>query len=73
MTGTLENRLSPTLLHRFTVLHDNDVIAQCSHYLEVVTNKEIREVMLLLQVAQQIDNLGLYRAIECRSRLIEYD
>jgi hypothetical protein len=40
---------------------------------QVVSDKQIRESELLLQIDQQIDHLCLYRNIERRYRFIQHD
>ena len=47
------------VLHDSPVLHDDHIVAEGLHDLEVVTGEQIAEVMLSAKIAQEIYNLGL--------------
>src|SRR6266550_8702727 len=51
-------------------IHDGNALADMLDDRQIVGNKEISEPEFLLQVIQQIDDLGLDRHIQCRHRLI---
>ena len=69
----LENLLGRPVLDDLAVAHDDDVVGQRPHDLEVVADEEIGEVVLRLQVAQQVDDLRLHAHVERRGRLVEHD
>ena len=43
------------------------------HDRKIVGNEQIRQVVLLLQIHQKIDDLRLNRHVERRDRLVAYD
>ena len=46
-------------------------LQMCSHQPQIVRDEEIRQLQLLLQVHQQVDDLRLHRDVERRDRLVE--
>ncbi|MNL76609.1 hypothetical protein D3C87_2026010 [compost metagenome] len=48
-------------------------MAKRAHDLEIVGDEEVAQSLLVLQLAQQFDDLCLNREIERRSRLVEQD
>ena len=71
--GVAEDLLDRALLDDLAVLHDHDAVAERAHDLEVVRDEEVGEARLVLQLAQQLDDLGLHRQVERRGRLVEED
>ena len=53
-------------------MHHHVVAEQRAHHLEVVADEQVGEVVLLLQVAQQVDDLRLHRHVERAGRLVEH-
>ena len=64
-------RRRPFLDH-LAVAHHDDVVAQRAHDLEIVADEQVGEVALLLQVAQQIDDLRLHAHVERAGRLVQH-
>src|SRR6266478_5992133 len=56
-----------------TEIHDRNALADMLDDRQIMGNKEISETEFLLQVLQQIDDLGLDRHIQCRYRFIADD
>jgi len=56
-----------------TEVHHCDAIGDVPHDSEVVRNEQVREVELLLQPLEEIDDLRLDRDVECRHRLVRDD
>ena len=69
----VEDLLGRPLLDDLAALHDDDVVGHGAHHREVVADEEIGELVRALQVAQQLDDLLLHRAVERRGRLVEHD
>src|SRR5437763_17186384 len=66
-------RLAGGRLDDLSEVHDGDPIAQVFHDGEVVGDEQIREIELLLQVLEQVQNLRLNRDIERRDWLVGDD
>ena len=49
------------------------VVGERAHHLQVVADEQVGEVVLLLQVAQQVDHLRLHAHVERRGRLVQHD
>ena len=73
MLGTLEDRPHRAGLDEQTGLHDRDPVAEVGDDAEVVRHEQHRHVALGLQVAQQIEHLGLHRDVQRRGRLVGDD
>src|SRR5205823_14057347 len=61
MPGVREYLLGPPVLDNFAKVHDGDMLADVAHRGQVVGDKEIGQPQPLLQVNQQIDDLGARR------------
>ena len=59
-------------LHHLAVAQHHHLVGQRAHDLEVVADEQIGELVALLQVAQQVDDLGLHAHVERRGRLVEH-
>ena len=68
-----KNLVDRSLLDDFTVLHHHDPMTERAHDLQIVGNEEIAQAALVLQFAQEVDDLGLNGQIERRGRLVEQD
>ena len=62
-----------TLLDDPPEVHHRDPVAHVAHEREVVRDEEVREPELLLEVAQQVDDIGLDRDVEAAHRLVEHE
>ena len=51
-------------------IHHADGVGNMSHDRQIVRDEDVRQAELLLQVAQQVDHLGLDRNIQGRDRLV---
>ena len=71
--GPREQLRGRPLLDDLAVLHDDHVVGQRPHDLEIVADEQVGEVAPLLQVAQQVDDLRLHGHVERRGRLVEHD
>src|SRR5260370_1904038 len=58
-------------LNHLAGVHHRDTMADVSYYGQIVTNKQVRQVELLPQVLQQIDDLCLDGHVERRDRFVE--
>ena len=47
------------VLDHLAVLHDQHLAGQRADHLQVVADEEVGQAVLLLQLAQQVDDLGL--------------
>ena len=52
------------LFHHLATAHDDELVGQRADDFEIVADEQVGEAMALLQVAQQIDDLGLDLDIE---------
>src|SRR5438132_587464 len=73
MLGVLIDRIALGGLDNFAEIHDSDPVANMLNDSQVVGDKKIREVHLLLEFLQEIDDLRLDGNIERRNRLIRND
>ena len=62
-----------SLFYYFALADHHQLMAENLDHCQVVTDKQIRQIVLLLQTAQQLYHLPLYRTIQCRGRLIQQD
>ena len=60
-------------LNDLAQVHDRDIGAEMQHGSEVVSNEEVTQAELLLQVLQQIHDLGADGDVQRRDRLIEHN
>ena len=54
-------------------MHHRDVVGQVLDYRQVVRDEQVGEPEPVLQVEQQVDDLGLDGNVQCRNRLIAHD
>ena len=54
-------------------IHHRDAPGDAAHHREIMRDEEIAQAELLLQVQQQIDDLGLHRNVERRDRFVADD
>ena len=54
-------------------IHHCDAVADVLHHREIVRDEEVREVKLLLQVFEQVDDLRLNRYVERGDGLVADD
>ena len=66
----MEHLLRRPDLHNFTKLHDCDPVADIIDRAESMSNEHARQPEVLLQAAQQIQNLCLNRNVQRADRLI---
>ena len=57
--------------HDSSMLHDHHAIADLIDYVQIVADEEIAECIHLLQIAHQLQDLGLNGYIQSRNRLIQ--
>jgi len=69
----LEDRIGRTLLDDMAIPHHQHLIGQRADHAQIMADEDIGEAVTLLQVAQQIDDLGLHRHVERRGRLVQDD
>ena len=60
-----------SLFHNFPVIENDDLVAKLLHQRQVVTDKQIRQFLLPLQLLQKLHNLLLHGHIEGRGCLIK--
>ena len=73
MHGVLKQCLGRRRLHHLSQVHDHDVIGKMPYHRQIVCNKHIGKVQLLLQILHQVKNLGLDGYVQGRYRLVAYD
>ena len=61
------------LLYHVAQIHNTDTIGNITDNGKIVSNKQVGQVLLFLQVAQQVDNLRLNGYIQCGNCLIAND
>lgn len=64
MGGMLEELSSRGYLDDSSEMHDGHTITGMLHDAKIVSNEEVGQLELLLEVHQEIQNLSLYRNIE---------
>ena len=70
MFGRADDRFRIRRLHNPAQIHHHHPAADVLDDREVVSNKQVSDSQLLLQILQQIDDLGLHRHIQRAYRLI---
>ncbi|MBW8714162.1 MAG: ABC transporter ATP-binding protein, partial [Acidobacteria bacterium] len=73
MRRSREDRFRFSHLHNLSQVHHGHPAANVTHQPEIVRDEEIRELQLLLQIHQQIDDLRLHRYIEGGDGLVGDD
>ena len=71
--GSSYTLLGRTLLDDPAEVHDRDAVAHVAHEREVVGDEEVGEAELVLEVAEQVDDVGLDRHVEAAHRLVEHE
>ena len=71
--GVVEELVGLRELHHLAEVHHRDPVTQVVHDAQVMGDEEIREVELVAQVLQQVDDLGLNGDVECGDRLVADD
>ena len=66
----MEHLLRRSDLHNFTKVHDCDPVADIVDRAKSMSNEHTRQPQVLLQAAQQIQNLCLNRNVQRTDRLI---
>ena len=61
------------MLDRPAEIHHDHLVGEVPDHREIVRDEQIGEVELLLQLDQEIEDLGLDRDVERRDRLVEHD
>ena len=61
------------LLDHLAQVHDRDPVADVAHHAQVVRDEQVGQPELLLQLREQVDDLGLDRDIQRRDRLVGRD
>ncbi len=70
MLGRVEQCVSLRKFDDAPQIHHPDTSADVVDDSEIVGNEQIREIELVLQIHQQIDDLCLDRYVQCRNRLV---
>src|SRR5690606_29683951 len=73
MRGLVEDGVAGTGLDDLAQVHDGDMVADVPHHAQVVRDEDIGQAHVALQVHQQVDDLGLYRHVQRRYRLVADD
>ena len=73
MGRMLEKLFTRAEFHDFTQIHYHDIGGNVLVHRQIVGNEQISQGSLLLEILHQIQDLGLYRYIQSRYRLIAYD
>ena len=73
MAGIAKQHLAVRLLHHHAEVHDGNLVADVLHHRQIVRDEQERQVQILLQVAQQVQDLGLNRDIQRRDGFVADD
>ena len=73
MLGVGEELVHRVLLHDAPLLHHDDPAADLIDHIEVVADEEIAQVVLLFEVHQQPEDLGLDGHVQGAHRLVGQD
>ena len=68
-----EQLIARCLFDNLTEIHHCDFIAEMLHHSEIVRNKKVGQPILALQIAKQVENLGLDRDVEGRHGFVTND
>ena len=69
----LEDLLSGTLLHDLAMVHDDDLIGDVADRLDVMADEHHGQAKVLLEVGQEVEDLGANRHVECGRGLVGDD
>lgn len=67
------NRDSIGLFNNLTAEHDDDIMADMFHNCKIVRNKEVRKPELILEVLEQVNDLGLDTDIQGAHDLVAHN
>src|SRR3990172_655762 len=56
--------------HDLAEIHHRHSVTDMPYYIQVMSDKEIGDMILFLQLFQKVDDLGLDRHVKCGNRLI---
>ena len=73
MQGPAEERLAVAELHHRAEVEDGEAVAEVLRDGEVVDDEHVRQPELLLEVAQQVEDLCLDRHVHRGHRLVQHD
>ena len=68
----LEHLLGGAVLHYLAQIHDCYVVAHVPDYAQVMAYEQVGEPELLLQVLEEVEDLGLHRDVEGRGGLVQH-
>ena len=68
-----ENILRGSVLHKVSQIHNANRIGNMLHHAQIVGNKQVSQLILLLQIFQKIDDLRLNAHVERGDRLVADD
>lgn len=60
-------------LDDFAVFDHDQVVGQRFDHCQVMADEQVRQAVFFLELAEQGDDLFLYRTVECRGRFVEQD
>lgn len=69
----LEQILGLGIFHTLAQIHDHDLVADVLDHAQIVGDKDIGQLFLILQIHQQIQDLCLNGNVQCRDRLVADD
>ena len=73
MLGMGVNRGSIGLFNNLTAEHDDDIMADMFHNCKIVGDEQVRKSKLVLEILQQIDNLGLNADVQGADNFIAHN
>ena len=73
MLWMLKNLVRRSILHTFSKIHDHDLIRNMFYNGKVMCDKDIRQIPVLLQIHQKIQDLCLNRYVKRRYRFVTDD
>ena len=72
MCGCMPDGVGRSGLDDLSLGHHGNPVGHVPHNPQVMRDKQVGQAELRLQVAQQVDHLGLDRHVESRNRLVAY-
>ena len=72
MLRVLEDRVAAAVFHHITEIHHHHLVSDVTNDAEIMADENIGQTKLVLEILEQVENLGLNRQVECRDGLIQH-
>ena len=73
VVGLVEDLVDAALLDDLAEIHDRDAVGGVVHDGQVVRHEEVGQAVLLLEVLEQVHDLGLHRDVQGGDRFVEHE